>query len=34
MVVLVVLAILVFFPLAVAFGRDSRPRDSEPRRWL
>jgi hypothetical protein len=34
MVFLIVIAVLVFFPLALAFGRDSRPHDSHPRRWL
>jgi hypothetical protein len=33
-VFLVVIAVLAFFPLALAFGRDSRPHDSRPRRWL
>ena len=31
---LVVIAILAFFPLALAFGRDSRPHESHQRRWL
>jgi hypothetical protein len=31
---LVVIAVLAFFPLALAFGVDSRPDDSHPRRWL
>jgi len=31
---LVVLAVLAFFPLALAFGRDSRPRETHQRRWL
>jgi hypothetical protein len=31
---LIVIAILAFFPLAVAFGADSRPTDSRSRRWL
>jgi hypothetical protein len=31
---LVVVAILAFFPLALAFGRDSRPNDTRQRRWL
>jgi len=31
---LIVIAVLAFFPLAVAFGVDSRPTDSRPRRWL
>jgi hypothetical protein len=31
--VLAVLAVLVFFPLALAFGRDSR-QDGRGRRWL
>jgi hypothetical protein len=30
---LVVIAVLAFFPLALAFGRDSRPNDPR-RRWL
>jgi hypothetical protein len=34
MAVIVIIAILAFFPLALAFGRDSRPYDSKPRRWL
>jgi hypothetical protein len=34
MIVLLILAILAFFPLALAFGRDSRPYDSRARRWL
>jgi len=33
-VFLIVVAVLAFFPLALAFGRDSRPHDSQPRRWL
>jgi hypothetical protein len=31
---LAVIAILAFFPLALAFGRDSRPNDAHRRRWL
>jgi len=31
---LVVIAVLAFFPLALAFGRDSRPNDPRHRRWL
>jgi hypothetical protein len=34
MVFVIVIAVLAFFPLALAFGRDSRPFDSRPRRWL
>jgi len=34
MILLIALAILAFFPLALAFGRDSRPHDSRSRRWL
>jgi hypothetical protein len=34
MVFVIVIAVLAFFPLALAFGRDSRPLDSRPRRWL
>jgi len=34
MALLIVIAILAFFPLALAFGRDSRPSDSRQRRWL
>jgi hypothetical protein len=32
--VLVVIAVLAFFPLALAFGRDSRPTDPRQRRWM
>jgi hypothetical protein len=31
---LAVIAILAFFPLALAFGRDSRSHESQRRRWL
>jgi hypothetical protein len=31
---LIVIAVLAFFPLALAFGRDSRPHDPHQRRWL
>jgi hypothetical protein len=31
---LVVIGILAFFPLALAFGTDSRPHDPRSRRWL
>jgi hypothetical protein len=31
---LAVIAILAFFPLALAFGRDSRPQEPHRRRWL
>jgi hypothetical protein len=31
---LVVLAVLAFFPLALAFGRDSRSGETHHRRWL
>jgi len=34
MTFLVVIAIVAFFPLAAAFGVDSRPNDARPRRWL
>jgi hypothetical protein len=34
MAVLIVIAVLAFFPLALAYGRDSRPHDVRPRRWL
>ena len=34
MVVLIVIAVLAFFPLALAYGRDSRPTDGRQRRWL
>jgi hypothetical protein len=35
MAVLAVLAVLAFFPLALAFGRDSRPHDTrDNKRWL
>jgi hypothetical protein len=34
MVFLVVIGVIAFFPLALAFGRDSRPYDARPRRWL
>jgi hypothetical protein len=34
MAVLIVIAILAFFPLALAYGRDSRPHDARQRRWL
>jgi hypothetical protein len=34
MILLIALAVLAFFPLALAFGRDSRPHDSRSRRWL
>jgi len=34
MVLLIVIAVLVFFPLALAYGTDSRPNDARPRRWL
>jgi hypothetical protein len=34
MAIVLALAILAFFPLALAFGRDSRPNDAKPRRWL
>jgi hypothetical protein len=33
-VLLIVIGVLAFFPLALAFGADSRPHDSRPRRWL
>ena len=33
--VLAVIAVLAFFPLALAFGRDSRPHDTrDNKRWL
>jgi hypothetical protein len=31
---IVVIGILAFFPLALAFGVDSRPHDRRARRWL
>jgi hypothetical protein len=31
---LALIAVLAFFPLALAFGRDSRPHESQRRRWL
>ena len=31
---IVVIGILAFFPLALLYGRDSRPHDSRARRWL
>ena len=31
---LVLIAVLVFFVLAAAFGADTRPYESRPRRWL
>jgi hypothetical protein len=34
MILIVAIAVLAFFPLALAFGRDSRPHDERPRRWL
>jgi hypothetical protein len=34
MAIILAIAILAFFPLALAFGRDSRPHDSRQRRWL
>ena len=34
MVFIVVIGVVAFFPLALAFGRDSRPYDARPRRWL
>jgi hypothetical protein len=34
MAVLVLIAVLAFFPLALAFGRDSRPTDSRRRRSI
>jgi len=34
MAILVVIAVLAFFPLALAFGRDSRPTNSRGRRWI
>jgi hypothetical protein len=34
MVLLIVIAVLAFFPLALAFGRDSRPHDARPRPWV
>jgi len=32
--IIAVIAVLAFFPLALAFGRDSRPYDARTRRWL
>ena len=34
MVFLIVIGVLAFFPLALVYGRDSRPYDARPRRWL
>ena len=34
MIVIIGIAVLAFFPLALAFGKDSRPYDERPRRWL
>jgi len=34
MAFLILIAVLAFFPLALAFGKDSRPYDERPRRWL
>jgi len=34
MVFIVVIGIIAFFPLALAYGKDSRPYDARPRRWL
>jgi len=34
MIFLIVIGVLAFFPLALAYGRDSRPYDARPRRWL
>ncbi len=34
MVFLIVIGVLAFFPLALAYGTDSRPYDARPRRWL
>ena len=35
MAILAVLAVLAFFPLALAFGRDSRQHDTrDTKRWL
>jgi hypothetical protein len=33
-VVVIVIGVLVFFPLALAFGADSRPQERQQRRWL
>jgi hypothetical protein len=32
--IVLLIAVLAFFPLALAFGRDSRPYDSRGRRWI
>jgi hypothetical protein len=32
--IVLIIAIVAFFPLALAFGRDSRPYDSRGRRWI
>jgi hypothetical protein len=32
--IVLLIAIVAFFPLALAFGRDSRPTDSRQRRWM
>jgi hypothetical protein len=34
MAFIAITGILAFFPLAVAFGADSRPHDRRARRWL
>jgi len=33
-VLVLVIGVLAFFPLALAFGADSRPHDRQQRRWL
>jgi len=32
--IVLIIAIVAFFPLALAFGRDSRPYDPRSRRWI
>jgi hypothetical protein len=32
--IVLLIAIVAFFPLALAFGRDSRPQDRRQRRWI
>jgi hypothetical protein len=32
--IVLLIAIVAFFPLALAFGRDSRPTDRRYRRWI
>jgi len=32
--IVLLIAIVAFFPLALAFGRDSRPSERSKRRWI